>query len=69
MGDYRKYLEPEYGEVAPEVEIMEPQAMDMEHKKEWRTKSNYESVAAMTAAYQRCNCYEKIIRYIRKRRC
>ena len=61
MGDYRKYLEPEYGEVAPEVEIMEPQAMDMEHKKEWRTKSNYESVAAMTAAYQRCNCYEKIM--------
>ena len=29
MGDYRKYLEPEYGEVAPEVEIMEPQAMEI----------------------------------------
>ena len=36
MGDYRKYLEPEYGEVAPEVEIMEPQAMDMEHTNPWR---------------------------------
>ena len=26
---YRKYLEPEYGKVAPEVEIMAPQVMDM----------------------------------------
>lgn len=61
MGLYRKYLEPEYGEVAPEVEVMEPQAMDLEHTKVWRAKSNYESIAAMTAAFQKCNCYEKVM--------
>ena len=33
MAIYRKYLEPSYGPVAPEVEIMAPQVMDMEHKK------------------------------------
>ena len=40
MGDYRKYLEPEYGEVAPEVEILAPQILDMDNAKIWRVKSN-----------------------------
>ena len=62
MGDYRKYLEPEYGEVAPEVEILAPQILDMDNAKIWRVKSNYESVSAMTLAYQKCNCYEKIMK-------
>lgn len=61
MGMYRKYMEAEYGKAAPEVCIMEPQVMDMEHTKEWRTKSNYESVAGMTAAYQKCNCYHDLM--------
>lgn len=61
MAEYRKFLEPEYGEVAPEVEIMVPQAMDMEHTKEWRAKSDFESVAAMTAVMQKCNCYENLM--------
>ena len=29
MAIYRKYLEPSYGPVAPEVEIMAPQVMDI----------------------------------------
>lgn len=66
MGDFRKYLEPDYGEVAPEVEIMTPQCMDMNHTEEWRIKNNYESVAAMTLAYQKCNCYEKIMKILTK---
>lgn len=61
MNKYRKYLEPEYGEVAPEVEILIPQIMDMEHSDEWRTKSNLESVAMMTAMMSKCNCYEKLM--------
>lgn len=61
MSEYRKYLEPAYGEVAPEVEIMVPQAMDMEHTSEWRAKSNLESIAAMTAAMSKCNCYPKLM--------
>lgn len=62
MGDYRKYLEPDYGEVAPEVEIMTPQCMDMNNTKAWRVRSNYESISAMTLAYQKCNCYEEIMK-------
>ncbi len=61
MEEYRKFMEPEYGEVAPEVEIMAPQVMDMEHANLWRCQSNYESIAAMTAAYQKCNCYSKVM--------
>lgn len=61
MGLYRKFLEPAYGEAAPEVNIMEPQTMDMEHRKEWRIKSDAESKAAMTAAYQKCSCYQKVM--------
>lgn len=64
MKNYRKFLEPEYGDVAPEVEIMPPEVMDLEHTKEWRTWSNYESVAAMTAAYKKCNCYPKMMREV-----
>lgn len=58
---YRKYLEPKYGEVAPEVNIMEPQAIDLQHIRQWRAKSDLESVAAMSAAYQKCACYNKIM--------
>lgn len=62
MKKYRKYMEPEYGDVAPEVEIMAPQVMDMSHTKLWRQQSNYESLSAMTAAYQKCNIYPKVMR-------
>ena len=62
MGKYKKYLEPEYGEVAPEVEVMVPQTMDMRHTKEWRAKSDFESIAAITAAMKKCNCYNKLMK-------
>ena len=55
MKRYRKFLIPDYGEVAPEVEILPPQILDMENPKEWRVKNNYESLAGMTAAYQKCS--------------
>lgn len=61
MSMYRKYMEPEYGEAAPEVYIMEPQTMDMDHIQEWRIKSNYESIAEMTKAYQKCRCYKDVM--------
>lgn len=62
MNKYRKYMEPEYGEAAPEAEIMAPQVMDMDHRELWRRQSNYESLAAMTAAYQKCSIYPKVMR-------
>ena len=61
---YRKYLTPAYGEVSPEVEIMEPQAIDLENPKAWRIRSDFESVAAMTAAMRKCNCYPKLMQVI-----
>ena len=61
MKRYRKFLIPDYGEVAPEVEILPPQILDMENPKEWRINNNYESLAGMTAAYQKCSCYKKIM--------
>lgn len=61
MEGYRKFVEPEYGEVAPEVEVMAPQVMDMENTRLWRCKSDYESIAAMTAAYQKCSCYSRVM--------
>lgn len=61
MGEYRKYLEPEYGEVSPEVEILKPQVMDMEHVSEWRARDILESVAAMNTAMKKCNCYDKLM--------
>lgn len=61
MGKYRKYLEPEYGEAGPEVEIAPPQILDLDRPKEWRIKSNYESIMAMTSAYQKCRCYPDVM--------
>ena len=61
MKEYRKFIEPEYGEVSPEVNIGKPQVLDLEHPDRWRRRSNLESVAAMTDAIMRCNCYEDVM--------
>lgn len=61
MGMYRKYTEPAYGEVAPEVWIREPQIMDMDHRDEWRRQSDLETVADITALYKKCSCYPEVM--------
>ena len=61
---YRKYLTPEYGEVAPEVEIMQPQEIDLNNARAWRIQSDFESIAAMTAAVKKCNCYTKLMQAV-----
>lgn len=38
MTNYRKFMEPEYGEPAPEVIIYPSQEMDMEHLARWRKR-------------------------------
>ena len=58
---YRKYLEPAYGEVTPEVILGEPQIMDMEHPAEWRHKANFETIAEFTNLYKPLPCYEPIM--------
>lgn len=61
MSVFRKYMEPEYGEVAPETHVAPPQVMDMEHTDKWRIQTNYESIASMTADYQKCACYSDVM--------
>lgn len=61
MGLYEKYLEPEYGNVAPEAQVNPPQILDLEQPEKWRKKINYESVAAMTADYKKCACYKNVM--------
>ena len=43
------------------MEIMAPQVMDMNNRQLWRQQSDYESLAAMTAAYQKCNIYPEVM--------
>ncbi|MDD3416891.1 MAG: alpha/beta hydrolase [Lachnospiraceae bacterium] len=61
MGMYRKYMEPEYGKVAPETNVAPPQVMDMKNTEKWRIKTNYESMASMNKDYQKCACYEDVM--------
>lgn len=61
MGEYRKYMEPKYGEAAPEVMIPAPEILDLENPGAWREMHNRESTAAMTEAMKKCNCYEKLM--------
>lgn len=58
---YRKYLEPEYGEAAPECMIDEPQELDWEHPQEWRVRANFETIADLTALFKPCFCYPKLM--------
>lgn len=58
---YRKFLEPEYGEAAPDAIIPEPQVMDMEHPSEARIRMNFETIAELTALWKPCFCYRHIM--------
>ncbi len=60
--NYRKYLEPFYGEVAPWIAIGEPQAMDFNNPGVWRHRENLETIAAFTTLYKPLCCYEPMMR-------
>lgn len=62
MTNYRKFMEPEYGEPAPEVIIYPSQEMDMEHLARWRKKNDYESVAEITEEIRHCICYPNLMK-------
>ncbi|WP_250228302.1 alpha/beta hydrolase [Anaeropeptidivorans aminofermentans] len=59
---YRKYFEPEYAEVSPEVNIPEPQMVDLENAGIWRARANLETVTELTELIKRCNIYEPIMK-------
>lgn len=58
---YRKYLEPEYGVVSPEVSLDAPQNMDFNHPAEWRTACHLETIADLVGLWRSCNCYDKLV--------
>lgn len=58
---YRKFLEPEYGEAAPDAIVEEPQNMDLEHPTEARICMNFETIAALTNQWKSCFCFRKIM--------
>lgn len=57
---YRKYLEPEYGEVAPWVQIDPPETIDMKSMTAWRKKHNFEVTAVLGLLMRSCNCYDAL---------
>lgn len=58
---YRKYLEPAYGEPRPEVNIGQPQIMDLENPGPWRNRCHLETVQELTALMRQCRCYDEIM--------
>lgn len=62
MGEYRKYMEPTYGEAAPEVKIPAPEILDLENPGAWREKHDRESAAFVASEMQKCGCYETLTR-------
>lgn len=61
MGEYRKYMEPKYGEAAPEVKIPAPEILDLEDPGAWREEHDRESAAAIALEMKKCGCYEKLM--------
>ncbi len=59
--EYRKYSEPEYGAVSPEVEIPKPQAMDLNNPEIWRTSCHLETIAELVSEWKICNCFGRLM--------
>lgn len=58
---YRKYLEPEYGEAAPDAVIDPSQDFDMEHPTEYRIRQNFETITLLTQYWQHTYCFPHIM--------
>lgn len=58
---YRKYLEPAYGEAAPDAVIDPAQAMDMERPTQARIKMNFETIAGLTDLWKNTYAFRRIM--------
>ena len=58
---YRKYFEPEYGEVDRYVKNEPPQRPNIKSMKAWRVRSNYETLADLTNMIRGCYCYDDLM--------
>ncbi len=63
---YRKFLEPEYGEAAPDAIIDTGSdvggAFDMEHPTEARIRQNFETIARLTQEWRYTFCFPRLMR-------
>ena len=59
---YRKYLEPEYGEAAPDAVVEIPQDMDMTHPTEARIKMNFETITGLTILWKDTFAFRRIMK-------
>lgn len=57
----RKFLEPEYGEIAPEVELLVPEAIDLDNIDRWRVQACLTNVVRYLGGMMTCNCYPKLM--------
>ncbi len=58
---YRKYFEPEYGEVDKYVKNEPPQEPNVKSMKAWRVKSNFETLTDLTMMMRDCYCYNDLM--------
>lgn len=58
---YRKYLQPVYGEAAPDAVIDENQVFDMEHPTECRIRMNFETITGLTLLWKNVHCFKYIM--------
>ena len=58
---YRKFLEPSYGEAAPDAVIDESQEFDLEHPAECRIRMNFETITGLTLLWKNTYCFKHIM--------
>lgn len=58
---YRKFLEPSYGEAAPDAVIDEGQEFDLEHPTECRIRMNFETITGLTLLWKNTYCFKHIM--------
>lgn len=61
MKNYRKFLEPKYGEVAPQVVVAEAEDIDLVNPRKWRNKYTPKSASSILSAIEKCKCYNSIM--------
>lgn len=58
---YRKFFEPEYGDIAPWVRIEPMGKRSSRGGKSWRTRYNFETLTDLTMMIRNCRCFDDIM--------
>lgn len=62
MEKYRKYMEPQYGEVSEEVIILPSEIMDMENPSKWREENTPRTAQRILEEHQKCDSYKELVK-------